>query len=1466
MSLTRTKRDNPCPVCEDTTGNCRQSKTDADYWQCMSYADAKKGDIIGQFKCIGHTRDRLWSQFKLDNTQEWCDERRREWQVENQRRQQEKAKMNVLRRQRSLSVEQRHEQYTRMLSELTLHPDDRADLLRRGFTPDEIELCGFKSIGRYQQLESQFNGLLPGVSRGNRLIIRNEGYLCPVRDVDGLIVACQLRLRILPTAESGRYRWLSGDGQVLHLFPEGCQPEGELPLAVHFPQQRQKCGVGIGEGTGAKPFLAAQRLGIPFIGAAGGLFTSSPRLLQIYLEKLNFEREQEIIIPVDAGDAINNQVLARWHRVSAFIEKLGYSVKFAWWGQTTKDQPDIDELDNLDSIQYLTPTQFAETVNAARKEFGFEARINLNLSEKEQVTPQKNGFTSQENGFAPKPENNVFDDSEPDPAEYAAYVEQEQEQLKVEEVEAKARQQQFKDSYPERAKAAWRKTRRFTSDILKATQWFEADLPPENSIFFGRAGLGRGKSTQLAKWVKLWKQQNKGFICLGYRNTLLLQLCSEERLGFYHLHESDAAVMQRDPSSGIALCVDSLWRFKPEDFEGKIIIIDEVMSVVRHLLHSPTVKGRDNILRLFHQALQRASQVICLDGNLTDWAVKYLHELAPDKKIIRLDNTYRSDKALVNFLLGAVSIEEEVKKNDRSPWLHHLLNDSQTPAVCSDSQVFAESLDNLLTEMGLEVLRVDSKTVPEEHVKEFLKSCDAYIEKHQVDVLIYTPSAESGVDVSIKDYFTHHFAFFFGVLGVDAILQMLGRIRDSQCTKFVWVREWVAQSEQTHSRSPFTKAVGKAIEQMLIQDITDTISGVDRDQEIIVKLWGIIQQSKDPHFEASNQIQAIANYEKGNLRECVLEALKDSGYKIRLCTLRASEETRDSVKKATEKTKRLNCHDIFTTEKIAIEFADELKKFDAKWEDRVKVIQATYRSRLLGIDETESWTENFIYKIRYDNPDFISQQELFWLFSHPEVANRMNQERYHRIAQKECTFIGNIRSRMARIRALCAIGFEKFLDTEKTWEEDTPELLELVSRCKDEKIAAALGRHPGQQANIRFFGSLLKMLGLKLKGKKIKSDDGDYRIYQLDRNALYDIDRRNALQCLDRRWENYLTKEVEILNWDEVINSQEAEAVDNQACQQAGGHSQQTKQPQARTAQAFDPVPRTPPEYIYIKEGFVEPNKSQSAADELAKVAVAPVDLVDELLVAFAFCESDADFVAAIDAYPAQVVTKAIALADPAPKRQQLREWYNASVAMPAAVQDLETFFAGEVVSSASEELKASLASVETWGQFRAATAGYLPGEIQSAIDGQEDEAVRCRLLTWYEPEDAEPAPKHHRSSHRVRELCNRVVGERREALAIQSAQPVRQTLSWSPSAEVEASVRQAVSQEALATQEIPSEPTELPSTPKAFVVGQRLKGLRDGFFAGKVAKVTEAFGDWCQTTLGYVTMDEIDGGCWAFV
>ncbi|MHC5720372.1 MAG: hypothetical protein ACYTX0_52190, partial [Nostoc sp.] len=130
-------------------------------------------------------------------------------------------------------------EYRKLFDELEVNEEDKKEWRRRGLTNSEIELAGYKSIDRYQKLREKYSNLLPGISSGGNMIMTDAGWLCPVRDKHGRIVAAQVRLRVIPTG-GGRYRWLSSrtktnpNGQSPHIYPQGAN-DGELPLAVFYP-------------------------------------------------------------------------------------------------------------------------------------------------------------------------------------------------------------------------------------------------------------------------------------------------------------------------------------------------------------------------------------------------------------------------------------------------------------------------------------------------------------------------------------------------------------------------------------------------------------------------------------------------------------------------------------------------------------------------------------------------------------------------------------------------------------------------------------------------------------------------------------------------------------------------------------------------------------------------------------------------------------------------------------------------------------------------------------------------------------------------------------------------------------------------------------------------------------------------------------------------------------------------------
>ncbi len=1076
-----------CPVCNGARNDCRENQT-TKLVHCRDNTITPDNWIFRGQDAWGFN---MWAYApdveaqRAENLAKWKQEQETHQKIREQKLLEKQA--------RSLPDREKDKFIKQIISQLSLSEKHRQNLRDRGLTDEQIDSAGYRSVGKWQKLATPVDDNLAGVRLGGEsLLTPDSGILCPIRNQVGQYVSWQLRQ---DHNSHAKYIWAASERKRHHRPTSHNKQYGELPLGVWIPNSTVSNAlsgvVGLTEGTTIKPHIASHLLNIPVIGASGGNFASSAKTLKTTLEHLS---AQEVILYPDAGAVINKNVLKQYEKVFGLLKQWNYDFKVAWWQQIAKEDGDIDEIDEvtLSQITYLSPDAF------------------IKLAKKQQ--------------------------------------------------------------YIAEAKDSWRKSKHFTAQKQIHQRYFKSSLPASNTATFIKSTTGSGKTTNLVKWLEELKDM--GAICLGYRNTLLLQWCADS--GFYHLHEHDGLNLIGWDSSRIALCIDSLWRFKPSDFEGKVLILDEVCSIIRHALFSQTVKNREHILNLLGEAIRRCDRLICLDGMMADWVVGYLTAFCPDKKISTIENTWRNNKAPVNFLMG-VEIDGKLKVNDRSPWLDELLNFAPVPAIGLDSQVFGESLDNLLSERGYNVLRIDSKTVKEKSVKEFLggdgtkeknennenqnispsdcpkglaesndllaqthraertSRADRYLIKYKPDVVIYTPSAESGVDVSITNYFSHHFCFFFGVLQVDAILQLMARIRDVSCPKYFWCKQWVSLPESETIRSPLADKIAKVIDQNLVRDIRLSMSGENNEEQLISLIRSVIHQSKTPHYDTANQLTAIANYEKSNLRECVLESFLAHGYEVNLVTGKDNWGIKQEVKTATKEVKEHNCQDIFNSEDIPPELADKPLAFDAGWDDRCKLIKALLKRRLPGIEDSQRWNAELIYKLRYTEPGFIEKQELFWLLKNPDVAKTLQQEKYHFLCRKfieyEQVSLWKIKTRLATISALRELGIHELLNNlDKEYTSESTEILAIWKKGHKTKYRQVLGRSPGQHP-IRYVGSLLRMLGHGWQSKQVRVGLESIRIYQLDRQLIEDDDRKVILQCIGNKYQKYLSNEVEHLDW-----------------------------------------------------------------------------------------------------------------------------------------------------------------------------------------------------------------------------------------------------------------------------------------------------------------------------------------------
>jgi hypothetical protein len=676
-------------------------------------------------------------------------------------------------------------------------------------------------------------------------------------------------------------------------------------------------------------------------------------------------------------------------------------------------------------------------------------------------------------------------------------------------------------------------------------------------------------------------------------------------------------------------------------------------------LTSKTIKRRWEVIAKFKEMLQAAEIVICLDATLADWCVEFIGKCTPNKKVEVIENTYKGKKPRLNFLLGTFTEDvSKIRKNDRSPYFKMMLEAPQTSS-CSDSQIFLEGVNEIQTTEVKKVLRIDSTTTGNEITKEFLKNSNQAILDYKPQSLLYSPSAESGLDINTEGYFSHHFGFFFGVQGVDAIIQMMGRLRDSGCEKYVWIKEY---------GSPGEDAVMKSIKELFLDDIETTLSTEESAQLIIEKCKLLLSDSTEGfELRTTILINEMANFEKANLRACTREAFVEAGYEVCDRTLEGSTKHTEQEKEVKEEVKQERSIAIANAEQIPIDGDEDWKqleelKMSEKLEDRWKLENAFLRKRLPGIEKSDVWGAGLVYRAKFEERDFISHCENYWLLQNPEVAKGLAVRNFAEMAHYERIFLPDYHSKWSLVHALREIGIEKFLSEGAEWHENSPELKELVKASAKHQNALAAKPTSEKGRNIKFLSKLLGKLGLKLKAESRRVGNQRVRFYRLDGTCYSDPFRVAALHSITQKWDGTLVKleaETAVSSANELLSE---------------------KQPQTLMQQGVEGGTLVGNMYT-IFESNVPPleEKSQCVSDGSISAEVTqddvltPAEELAELLVEFAdsdSVESYEMFYSLIEFSPANVIEAAIVAAPTGWLRQLWWKFYEAIIAPRLAIEN----------------------------------------------------------------------------------------------------------------------------------------------------------------------------------------------------
>lgn len=668
----------------------------------------------------------------------------------------------------------------------------------------------------------------------------------------------------------------------------------------------------------------------------------------------------------------------------------------------------------------------------------------------------------------------------------------------------------------------------------KITPTYRITTPEENILMCIKSDLGSGKSTWAEKIIEHIREKypDERWFAFGYINSLLRQQRTKwKKSGIdsrkFKLLQDEKAFGDIDKDkTDLALCIHSLKHFeqKLDVFDGCNIIIDEVVSVVESLLQDPNIKpdDRDWILFIFSQALKRAKRVFVLDGNLKDMVVKYLHLIVPEKKLITVENQFSRPKPTIEYLTGSINPEkqlksaEQIKKNDNSPFVKALLNSPRFVLV-SDNKTIILILSEILKGQGRNVLTVCSATNGDKDVKEFLSNPNDWIQRNWINkkldgCILISPTGGSGLDISVKGYFTDLYGLFFGVIGVDAITQMIGRLRDNFAKFHIWVKE---RGEIKNLLGNFSREIQKNVRHFI--NYLQTIIWGDYEgnpaRTIIEKFSkDLLTRADDIHFQMHCELMSLQLFEEWNLRDCVEEVLTNKGYELKKVQMDEDTTSTEIVKTKRQELYAQWSKEIFESRDLT---EDEHKEIAAKFfqtqEEKFALRKHSLKNRLPGIEETEIWTPDFIQWVSFSDPYFLRHCEMLYLYQNPDLARLKAQTSWAAAMERESLrHFDLIKERYARIKALQNIKIDFFLNPGNKWSKDSPELVEAAKAAKQPNNKAALPNPPGK-CLVSWMQNILTTLTYETEHTRIDSETREYKIL-LDEKI--ENHRKIILECL----------------------------------------------------------------------------------------------------------------------------------------------------------------------------------------------------------------------------------------------------------------------------------------------------------------------------------------------------------------
>ncbi|MDL5052643.1 bifunctional DNA primase/helicase, partial [Oscillatoria laete-virens NRMC-F 0139] len=213
---------------------------------------------------------------------------------------------------------------------------------------------------------------------------------------------------------------------------------------------------------------------------------------------------------------------------------------------------------------------------------------------------------------------------------------------------------------------------------LSLNQRYLGDLPSPIGVSGSAFAKGTGKTHALKSLVNQSQATGRKHLLLTHRIATGKAISSDTGITWDGDRSPEAQEMKR--LFGHGQCVDSLHKkcsanFDPHNWEGAVVIIDEVEQVIWHVLNSSTCKDKrieilKNLRALLQCVISTGGLIIVQDADLSDWSLNFIRAQARlEIQPWIVTNDYKATDSTYDATFFDTQSDPGIAKNDPSELL-----------------------------------------------------------------------------------------------------------------------------------------------------------------------------------------------------------------------------------------------------------------------------------------------------------------------------------------------------------------------------------------------------------------------------------------------------------------------------------------------------------------------------------------------------------------------------------------------------------------------------------------------------------------------------------------------------------------------------------------------------------------------------------------------------------------------------